>query len=50
LPARRQWLVAAVDALESAFTFLPLKAFPHRKDGLADSVYDWLAHIWYMTA
>jgi len=45
--ARRQSLVAAVDALESAFTFLPLKAFPHLKDGLADYFYDWLAHPSY---
>jgi uncharacterized protein len=44
---RRQSLVEAVDALESAFTFLPLKALPHLKDGLADYFYDWLAHPSY---
>src|SRR5260370_420977 len=37
-------LAQAVDAMESAFSFLPLKEFPHLKDGLADYFYDWLAH------
>jgi len=37
-------LAQAVDSMESAFRFLPLKAFPHLKDGLADYFYDWLAH------
>ena len=41
---RRGQLVQAVDALESVFHSLPLKAFPHLQDGLADYFYDWLAH------
>ena len=41
---RRVKLAQAVDALESAFRFLPLKEFPHLHDGLADYFYDWLAH------
>ena len=43
-PERRGQLVQAVDALESVFHSLPLKAFPHVQDGLADYFYDWLAH------
>src|SRR5438445_2101688 len=41
---RRGQLVQAVDALESVFHALPLQAFPHLQDGLADYFYDWLAH------
>ena len=37
-------LAQAVDAMEAAFRFLPLQAFPHLQDGLADYFYDWLAH------
>lgn len=44
LQDRRVQLAQAVDALESAFRFLPLKALPHLQDGLADYYYDWLAH------
>jgi len=40
---RRGQLVQAVDALESVFHSLPLKAFPHVQDGLADYFSDWLA-------
>ena len=41
---RRVQLAQAVDALESAFHFLPLKELPHLQDGLADYFYDWLVH------
>jgi putative CocE/NonD family hydrolase len=41
---RRQELVQAIDSMESSFRFLPLKDFPHLKDGLASYFYDWLAH------
>jgi len=41
---RRVQLAQAVDALESAFRFLPLKELPHLQDGLADYFYDWLVH------
>src|SRR5262245_47730217 len=41
---RRVKLAQAVDALEAAFRFLPLKELPHLQDGLADYFYDWLAH------
>ena len=37
-------LAQAVDTLESAFRFLPLKELPHLQDGLADYFYDWLVH------
>ncbi len=48
LPQERQrQLLAAIDGMESAFTFLPLNKFPHLQDGLADYFYDWLAHPEY---
>lgn len=40
-------LLQAVDTMASAFTFLPLKDFPHLQDGMADYFYDWLAHPAY---
>ena len=43
-PDGGQKLIQAVDSMESAFLSLPLKEFPHLKDGLADYYYDWLAH------
>jgi putative CocE/NonD family hydrolase len=44
---RRQALLETVDAMAPAFRVLPLKAFPHVQDGLADYFYDWLAHPSY---
>lgn len=43
-PALGEQLGQAVDTMESSFRFLPLKEFPHLKQGLADYFYDWLAH------
>ena len=43
-PDGGQKLIQAVDSMESSFLSLPLKEFPHLKDGLADYYYDWLAH------
>ena len=41
---KREKLIQAIDSMESSFRFLPLKEFPHLKDGLATYFYDWLAH------
>ena len=42
---RSQRLAEAVDSMDSsAFPFLPMKEFPHLKDGLAAYFYDWLSH------
>ena len=43
-PDRMLKLAQAVDSMESAFLHLPVKDFPHLKDGLADYFYDWIAH------
>ncbi len=43
-PDGGQKLIQVVDSMESSFRSLPLKEFPHLKDGLADYYYDWLAH------
>ena len=43
-PDRMLKLAQAVDSMESAFLHLPIKDFPHLKDGLADYFYDWIAH------
>ena len=41
---RMEKLIQVVDSMESSFSTLPLKEFPHLKDGLATYFYDWLAH------
>ena len=43
-PDGGQKLIQAVDSMETSFRSLPLREFPHLKDGLADYYYDWLAH------
>lgn len=40
----RRRLVRAVDDLDQGFQFLPLREYPHLRDGLAPYFYDWLAH------
>ena len=40
----RRRLVRAIDDLEQGFRFLPLRDYPHLRDGLAPYFYDWLAH------
>lgn len=40
----RQRLARAVNDLDRGFRFLPLREYPHLRDGLAPYFYDWLAH------
>jgi uncharacterized protein len=40
----RSRLARAVDDLEECFRTLPLREYPHLRDGLAPYFYDWLAH------
>ena len=45
--SQRYKLITAIDNMDSAFTVLPMKDFPHLKFGLAPYFYDWLEHPTY---
>ena len=44
---QQQALLQTVDAMDPAFSHLPLKTLPYLQGGMADYYYDWLAHPSY---
>ena len=43
----RETLIEAIDNLDQAFRFMPLKDLPYLKNGVASFFYDWLEHPTY---